>query len=119
MNSKLSVPEYTDGCFQLFRVQQKNNTGFPEEELVDQKMTIWYREISVFDHLQYDFHQGGKEVTAKIRIPVYKDLDSHCYCKIGSEFHQVFNSTHVLSKEGFQETEITLVKPENNLEVAA
>ena len=46
---------------------------YPEEHLENSNVgDIWYRELSVFDRTKYEFDQGGKEVTMKIRIPVYK-----------------------------------------------
>ena len=119
MDQRKGVPEYTDGVLSLFLGVQQTDTDFPEEKLVDQKMNIWYRELSVYDRLRFELNEGGKEVTMKIRIPRYDAIGSHHYCLIDGSYHHVYNATHVTSKEGFPETELTLIRPENNLEVAA
>lgn len=108
------LPEYTDGYFQLFKITSDNTNDFPVEMLINQKMDIWFRELSVFDHTVYELGQGGIEVTMKVRIPRYKGINSKCMCKIGSDLHRVYNAAHVISKDGFEETELTLIKPEAN-----
>ena len=109
--------EYMDGYFRFYKTQVDNTNDFPEICLVDTKMDIWYRELSVFDRTRHEFNQNGKEVTMKIRIPRYKGIDSSCVCAIGGVQHQVYNVAHVIDKSGFPETEITLIKPERQLSV--
>lgn len=111
------LPEYTDGCFELCRIKNDNTSDFPVEILEKTGMCICYREISVFDRLRYEFDQGGKEITAKIRIPQYKKIDSKCVCLIEGKQHLVYNAAHITNKEGFPETELTLVRPEREIEV--
>lgn len=114
---KIQPPEYADGAFRLYKIKEDNTTDFPIRYLEDQKMTIWYREISVFDRVRYEFDQGGKEVTLKIRTPMYKGIDSQCVCMIEGRQHQVYNATHVTDKNGFKETELTLIVPEKELDI--
>lgn len=111
-------PEYTDGCFQLYRVGTDNSNDFPEKYLINADMEIWYREISVFDRVRTEFEQSGKEVTMKLRIPRYKGIDSECVCVIEDIQHQVQNAAHVVDKNGFPETELTLIKPERQLKIS-
>lgn len=108
----IELPEYTDGCFHLYRIENDTTQDYPVEILTDEKMDIWFREISVFDKTKYEFDQGGKEITMKIRIPQYKEIDSKCVCRIDGEDHLVYNAAHVKDKYGFPETELTLVRPE-------
>lgn len=112
------LPEYTDGCFELCRIKNDMAGDYPIEALEKTGLYICYREISVFDKLRYEFGQGGKEITAKIRIPQYKKIDSRCVCLIDGEQHLVYNAAHTTSKEGFPETELTLVKPEREIEIS-
>ena len=111
------LPEYTDGCFGLFRIKNKENSDYPEEYLENAEMSVWFREISVFDRTKYELEQGGKEVTMKIRIPIFKGIDSGCVCVIDGEQHLVYNAAHVKDKFGFPETELTLIRPEGALEI--
>lgn len=111
-------PEYTDGCLQLYRVGTDNTNDFPEKYLINADMEIWYREISVFDRLRTEFEQSGKEVTMKLCIPRFKGIDSECVCVIEGVQHKVQNAAHVVDKNGFPETELTLIKPERQLKIS-
>lgn len=111
-------PEYTDGCLELYRVKTDNTNDFPEKYLVNENMEIWFREISVFDRMRSEFEQNGKEVTMKVRIPRFKGIDSECVCVIEGIQHQVQNAAHVINKNGFMETELTLIKPERKLRIS-
>ena len=113
----IEIPEYVDGCFHLFRIKNDESKDYPEEYLEDTKMDIWFREISVFDKTKYEFEQGGKEVTMKIRIMQYKGIDSKCVCLIDGRQHLVYNAAHVKDKYGFPETELTLIRPEGEWEI--
>lgn len=113
----IELPEYTDGCLRLYRIRNDEKKDYPEEYLEDAQMNIWFREISVFDKIKYEFDQGGKEITMKIRIPQYKNIDSECVCVIDEKQHLVFNAAHVKDKYGFPETELTLVRPEKELRI--
>lgn len=110
-------PEYVDGKFELYRIKDDSSKDFPVKKLEEENMEIWYREISVFDGTRYEFDQGGKEVTLKLRIPMYKGIDSKCVCMIEGVQHQVYNATHVKDRYGFPETELTLIRPERELEI--
>lgn len=111
----IELPEYTDGCLKLFRIKEDTSKDYPEKYLEDTKLAIWFREISVYDKVKYEFDQGGKEITMKIRIPRYKGIDSKCVCLIDGEQHLVYNATHVKDKYGFTETELTLIRPERRI----
>ena len=111
------LPEYTDGCLRLYKIKNDTSQDYPEEYLEDTGMDIWFREISVFDKLKYEFDQGGKGVTMKIRIPQYKGVDSKCVCLIDGNQHLVYNAAHIKDKYGFPETEITLIRPERKISI--
>ena len=112
------MPEYTDGYFELCEVKESKEStlnDFPIETINKKGMEIWYREISVFDRIKYEFEQGNKEITMKIRIPRYKEIDSKCACLINGDVHLVYNAAHVVDKNGFKETELTLIRPDKEL----
>ena len=111
----IRMPEYTDGCFELFKVENDETSDFPIDILKTTGINVWFREISVFDKVRYEFEQGGKEITMKIRIPRYKGIDSTCAVKIEGKIHMVYNAAHIVDKEGFKETELTLVRPDKEL----
>lgn len=112
----INLPEYTDGCFQLCDIVEDTSQDFPKEIVVKRNIgVIWFREISVYDRLRYEFEQSQKEITMKIRIPQYKGIDSRCVCVINGKQHLVYNATHVRDKNGFPETELTLIRPDRRL----
>ena len=113
----IELPEYTDGLLRIYRIRNDETKDFPEEYLEDTKMEVWFREISVFDKAKYEFDQGGKEVTMKLRIPQFKGIDSKCVCLIEGRQHLVYNATNVKDKYGFPETELTLVRPEGERKI--
>lgn len=112
----INLPEYTDGCFQLCDIVEDTSQDFPKEIVAKRNIgVIWFREISVYDRLRYEFEQSQKEITMKIRIPKYKGIDSRCVCVINGKQHLVYNATHVRDKNGFPETELTLIRPDRRL----
>lgn len=113
----MNLPEYTDGVLELYEIVQDESQDYPETLLKPKNISIWYRENSVFDQLKYEFNQGGKEITMKIRIPKYKEISSKNVCEIEGALHKVFNATHVTTKDGFQETELTLICPEEEMKI--
>lgn len=112
------MPEYTDGVVELYPISEDTEEDQPEEYIKkSDKMTVWYRELSVFDRTKNELNQGGIEVTMKLRIPQYKKVNSKYIAIVGNEQHKVYNAAHVTSKEGFPETELTLMTPRYKLEV--
>ena len=81
----------------------------------DKTLTVNIDDKSNLSYFQ--FTRGGKEVTLKVRIPRYEKIDSHCHCLINGIFHEVYNAAHIINKDGWPETELTLVAPEKNREV--
>lgn len=113
----IQPPTYTDGRLRLYKIVANEENDFPVEQLKDTKINIWYSELSVYDHMRYQMDRAGIEVTMKIRIPNTKGINSKCVCKIEGEMHRVYNVTHIKNKDGFPETEVTLMKWEKEMEV--
>lgn len=110
--NNVRLPEYTDGYMDIYRIATDDKPSYPDEYLVDQKMRLWFRELSVYDRIRYELGQNGMDVTMKIRIPQYRNIDSRCVCVINGEQHEVYNATQVYDKNGFPETEITFRRPD-------
>lgn len=111
------MPEYTDGVFDLYQIEEDSDTDYPLERLRNMNMRIWYRELSVFDTTKAKLSTDGVEVTMKICIPRYKQINSKSVCMIDGVQHEVYNAAHVTSKDGFPETELTLKTPAQDREV--
>lgn len=112
-----SMPEYTDGVFHLFYIKEDQESDFPAKHLVDAGMDIWYRELSIYERIRFALNEQGKEVTMKVAIPQFKKIDSNCAVRIAGVYHDVDTAAHVRSRDGFPETELTLIRPQNNREV--
>lgn len=113
----MKIPEYTSGCLQFYKTKQDDSMDYPVEVLEDTGYEIWYREIAVFDKTKYQLEQGGKEITMKICIPQYKEIDSQSVCVIDGVQHLVYNAAHVTDKNGNRETELTLIRPGRELKI--
>lgn len=109
------MPEYTDGVLSVCEIAEESVGDYPKKVLKETDMKIWYREISLFDRTRYELEQAGKEVTMKVRIPRYKGIDSNHACMIDEKIHQIYNAAHVEDKNGFPETELTLIRPDKEL----
>lgn len=77
----MAMPEYTDGVLELLRIEEDNLQDFPLEKVRSTGMHIWYRELSVFDTTRAKLSADGIEVTMKISIPQYKQVNSK-YVKV-------------------------------------
>ena len=115
----MAMPEYTDGVLELLRIEEDNSQDFPVEKVRSTGMHIWYRELSVFDTTRAKLSADGIEVTMKISIPQYKQVNSKCICVIDGAQHEIYNVAHVTTKDGFKETELTLKTPAYDREPSA
>lgn len=104
-----NLPTYNDGKFRLFEIKQTTDT-FPVEYLHDTGKVIWFEELSISDRLRFEAEERKKNITYKIRIPQIKSIDSLCVVKIGNQYHKVYNAYHFTNKDGFKQTDLTLVE---------
>ncbi len=115
------APVYNSGCFKLFDivdVADNDAPDFPIKKIRERYLdAIGYRELAIYDRTRLTFEQADTEITMKIAIPRWDGIDSNCVCMIDGVQHKVFNCAHVISKQGYLETELTLVKPAMTYEV--
>lgn len=115
------APTYNDGCFDLYDIVSKTDESspdFPIEAIRKRDISpIGYREQAIYDRTRITFEQADTELTKKIAIPRWDGIDSNCVCLIDGIQHKVFNCAQVISKQGFPETELTLISPEAQYEV--
>lgn len=76
----MALPEYTDGVFELYRIENDESEDYPEEKLRDTGMRFWYRELAVYDTTRAKLSADSIEVTMKLAIPQYKKIDSTVLC---------------------------------------
>lgn len=114
LNKMATLPEYTDGCFELYDIVDRDG----ERKIKARNMRpVWFRDIAVYDRTRITFEQADKEVTMKIRIPRWDGISSDCVCMINGVQHKVFNKADVISNQGYMETELTLINPTMDYEV--
>lgn len=115
------MPTYNDGCFTLYdivSVPDENAPDFPERKIQARNIgPIGYRELAIYDRTRLTFEQADTELTKKVAIPQWDGITSDCVCIINGVQHKVFNAAHVISIQGYPETELTLVSPEVQYEV--
>lgn len=118
LSKNYTMPQYLDGCFQVFDKINEKSGDFEELKIRKRDISpIWYRELAIFDRTQLQFSQAHKQVTIKLAIPRWDGINSDCVIVINGKQHEVFNCAHVISKQGYRETEITCVSPEAEYEV--
>ena len=122
--SKMQIaPVYNSGCFKLYDivdVADGSSPDFPEKKIRDRGIAeIGFRELAIYDRTRLTFEQADTEITMKIAIPRWEGINSDCVCVINGVQHKVFNCAQVISKQGYLETELTLVKPAVRYEVGA
>ena len=111
------MPAYTDGCFALYDITDgthgydhgiRARAGYGE---------VWYRELAVYDRTRLTFEQADMEISMKICIPKWNGINSSCVCVIGGTQYKVYNRADVISRQGYPETELTLIRPPMDYEV--
>ena len=114
LNTMAAMPEYIDGCFYLYDIVDDGG----ERKITPRRCgEIWFREMSIYDRTRVTFEQADMEVTMKIRIPKWNGISSNCVCIIDGAQHKVYNKANVLSAQGYEETELTLISPPMDYEV--
>lgn len=115
------LPTYIDGCFRIFDIvdrRDENNPDFPIKCIKERDIgPVWFRQMSIFDRTRITFEQADIQLTMKIRIPRWDGISPMCVCLIDDKQLKVYNTTPVISKQGYPETEITLVNPPTEYEV--
>lgn len=115
-NSSTILPAYNDGFFNFFRIKSNSNVVYPDEFLEDcENNTIYFTELSVSDSLKITSNDRRINISKKIRIYQNKNLNSNYVLKIKDEYYKIYNIYHFTNKDGFPESDITLVNYEREV----
>lgn len=110
------APEYVDGVFVLYDIVSEASEDSPDfgEKRIRRRPIgpIPYRELSVYDRTRLYFEQMHREVQMKLAIPKWDGITSECAVEICGKLYKVYSAVSVISKQGYQETELTLTNPE-------
>lgn len=114
-------PAYIDGAFSLYDlvdIPDEDNPDAPIRKIRARVMgTIPFRDLSVYDRTRLTFQQAGVEITHKLAIPRWDGINTLCVCLIDGVQYKVYNVAQTMTRDGFPETEITLITPEVCYEV--
>lgn len=118
LNQNYTAPLYIDGCFEVYDKVNVKDGDFQEVRIKKREMKpVWFHELSIYDRTQLRFEQAHKQISMKLAIPQWRGIDTNCVILVNGVQHEVFNCAHVISKQGYKETEITCVQPEMEYEV--
>lgn len=113
-----NLPVYVDGVLDIYSIDDDETSGdYSVEVLKSQNTKLCFRQISVFDKTKYELERSGYTATMKIVIPRYEKINGKCVVIINKVQHEVYNAVHIINKDGFSETELTLIKPEREREI--
>lgn len=114
-------PAYVDGVFLLFDlvdIPDEDNPDAPIRKIRARAMDpIPFRDLSVYDRTRLTFQQAGVEITHKLAIPRWDGISTLCVCLINGEQYKVYNVANTTTRDGYPETEVTLITPEVQYEV--
>lgn len=116
-NSNTILPSYNDGFFYSFQIKSNSNVTYPDEFLVPKKHPIYFNELSVSDSLKISANDRKINIVKKIRIAQNKNLNSNFVLKINESYYKVYNIYHFTNKDGFLESDITLVNYEREIKI--
>ena len=114
----IRLPEYTSGQLEILELITDKLGDFSVHKLKRTGKLLCYRELSIFDRTRQEFEQVGKEITLKLRIPLCKEIRSGEFCLIENQVHLIYNATHTFDKNGFKETELTLIRPDKEIDIS-
>lgn len=105
------IPLFLDGEMTVYNIKQTEEKYHQEylevAQMNNKDIVIPFDELSISDRLRYEFEQREQKITAKVRIPQTKFIDSLIVCKIGNTFHRVYNAFHFQNDDGFPLTDVT------------
>lgn len=119
----INPSRYTDGVMKVYKVIDSpsvESPDFPERKLKSllNGAGIWYRELSIYDRTRVTFQQADIAVNRKIRVPYWAGFEAGQVCVIDGEQMSVFNHAKVWIAEGYADSELTLISPEVEYEIA-
>lgn len=115
-SSITDIPTYLDGYFDLYKIVD-NDDVFPIDKLKLEVEMVPFKMISISDRLRLEADQRNVELSYKLRLPEYKTLDTMHMIKINDEFHRVYNVYHFTNKDGYNETDVTLIRYDREVDI--
>ena len=114
-------PAYIDGVmsvYDLVDVADPDNPDSPIRMIKARNIgPIPYRDKSIYDRTRLIFEQAGVEITHKLAIKRWDGISTKCVCLIDNKQYKVYNIAQVETRDGYLETEVTLVTPDFQYEI--
>lgn len=115
-SSITTLPTYLDGYFELFEIKTGDDV-LPVDYLLETGLLFAFEFRSIGDRIRFEADAREIELTHKIRMDQTKMITSLHVLKIGEEFHKVFNTYHFTNKDGYKQTDITLQKYRQEIDI--
>lgn len=115
-NSNTILPSYNDGFFLFYQIKSNDKVTYPDEFLVQSENNkIYFNELSITDSLKINANDRQINIIKKIRIFQNKNLNSNYVLKIDDKYYKIYNIYHYTDKNGFPESDITLINYEREI----
>lgn len=108
-NLNTILPAYNDGKAKVFKIVHNELVKYPDEYLEDTHQEVFFQELSVTDNLKIMASERKINIVKKIRISQNKELSSANVLKIEGDYFSIYNSYDFTNKNGFLQTDLTLV----------
>lgn len=108
-NLNTILPAYNDGKAIVFIIVHNESVKYPDEFLKDIHQEVFFQELSVTDNLKIIASERKINIVKKIRISQNKNLSSINVLKIEDNYYSVYNSYDFINKNGFLQTDLTLI----------
>lgn len=115
-SSITQIPTYLDGYFDLYAIVDDDGV-FPIDKAKLVVEMVPFEMISISDRLRFEADQRQIEVTYKLRIQQDKSLNSMHLLKINGQWHRVYNVYHFMNKDGYPQSDVTLIYYDREVEI--
>lgn len=106
--NKNTLPQYLDGCLDVYSIVQSEDPRFIES-LKNEHLRLWFEERGITDRLRNELNSSKTTPERKVRIPQDRKIDNMTVVKIDDKYYRVYNAYHFINKDGFAQSDLTLL----------
>ena len=108
------LPTYLDGYFDWYELID-NDGLYPEDRVRLKVKNFPFELLSFTDRIKFEADQRDIEITHKIRTSQNQEFTSMSLLKIADNWHKVYNTYHFFNKDGYAQSDITLIRYEGEV----